>query len=208
MASPVAHSFAGFWTFLLLVQRRGLGLTQPWRTRLAQVSVLTLVANLADFDFVPELLFRRDYHRGFSHSLVAAIIAALVFAGIWKIAGAFWRSAAIYFVAYGSHLLIDFFTGLKLGWNHSGSGIPLLWPSPEKDFASLFVLVYGVRHGSIAAIFSLANLRAICYDTLVCGTLTAVLLAWRARYMLKQPAMNSPVETTRPTLHHSIVQPK
>jgi membrane-bound metal-dependent hydrolase YbcI (DUF457 family) len=189
MASPVAHSFAGLWTFLLLADRLKLHLIEQWRKRLAQLGMLVLVANLADFDFIPELLFRQDYHRGFSHSLLSPVTAAFFLAGLWKIAGTFWASAGIYFIAYASHLLVDFFTGLQLGWNHSGSGIPLFWPFwPNTDFASLLVLVYGVRHGGLEAILSLANLRAVCYDMLVCGSLTAVLLLWRARYLLKMPS--------------------
>ena len=192
MASPIAHSFAGLWTFLLLAQRMKARLGNQWHNGLRRLCLLVLVANLADLDFVPELLSGKDFHRGFSHSLLAAIIAAFVFAGLWRIAKSFWASAGIYFIAYASHLLIDFFSGVELGWNHTASGIPLFWPWPDKDFGSLLVLDYGVRHGSFAAIFSLANLRAICYDMCLYGTITAALLLWRARYVLKQRGGRAP----------------
>jgi hypothetical protein len=86
-------------------------------------------------------------------------------------------------------LLIDFFTGAYLGWNHSASGIPFFWPWPDTNtnFASLLVLDYGVRHGSFSALVSSANVRAVFYDLCVYGTLTMVLLLWRARYVLKKP---------------------
>jgi inner membrane protein len=207
MASPVAHSFAGFWTFLLLT-RRCQNITGQWLKRLGQLGMLVFVANLADFDFLPELISRKDFHRGFSHSLLAAALAAILFAGLWRIAGSFWTSAGIYFIAYASHLLIDFFTGLELGWNHSGSGIPLFWPWPTKDFGSLLVLDYGVRHGSLAAIVSLANLRAACYDLCLFGTITAVLLLWRARYVLKKPRTSSPSGRTGCLLHTEGAHPE
>jgi membrane-bound metal-dependent hydrolase YbcI (DUF457 family) len=193
MASPVAHSFAGFWTFLLLITRDRAA-SSRWLKRLGQLCMLVFVANLADFDFLPELLFRQDIHRGPSHSLLAAIVAALFFAAVWRITGAFWGSAGIYFIAYGSHLLIDFFSGRDLGWNHSASGIPFFWPwpSPHTNFASLLVLDYGVRHGSLSALVSFANLRAIVYDLCLYGTITTVLLLWRARYVLKKPGSDSP----------------
>src|SRR5438270_6455939 len=37
--------------------------------------------NLADLHFIPELLFHRDYHHGFSHSLLAPILPS--FALTW-----------------------------------------------------------------------------------------------------------------------------
>ena len=154
-------------------------LCEQWRRYMGQLCLLVFVANLADFDFLPELLFHKDYHRGFSHSLLAAVLASSVLTWIWKIATSFWPSFAIYFAAYGSHLAIDFFTGMQLGWNHSGSGIPLFWPCPGNDLSSPLILIYGVDHGSISAIFSLANLRAICYDLLFFGSITTALLLGR-----------------------------
>ena len=192
MASPVAHSFAGFWTFVILIVRRNA--SGRWLRRLGQLCMLVFVANLADFDFLPELLFRQDIHRGPSHSLLAAVVAALFFATLWRITGTFWSSVGVYFIAYGSHLLIDFFTGLDLGWNHSASGIPLLWPWPSThtNFASLLVLDYGVHHGSLSALVSFANLRAVVYDLCLYGTITVVLLLCRARYVLKKPGSDAP----------------
>jgi membrane-bound metal-dependent hydrolase YbcI (DUF457 family) len=192
MASPVAHSFAGFWTFLILIGRYR-NRTARWLERSCQLCMLVFVANLADLDFLPELFFHRDIHRGPSHALLAAVLAGIVFAGIWRIAGTFWASACVYFVAYASHLLIDFFTGGYLGWNHSASGIPLFWPWPgaRVNVASLLVLDYGVRHGSLSALFSPANLRAVCYDLSVYGTITILLLLWWARYVLKKPGSSS-----------------
>jgi membrane-bound metal-dependent hydrolase YbcI (DUF457 family) len=197
MASPVAHSFVGLWTFLFLAKELGVRVTQQWRRRMGELCLLVFVANLADFDFVPELYFHRDFHRGFSHSLLATVIAALVFPLFWRIAGSFRASARIYFIAYASHLVIDFFTGHQLGWNHSGSGIPLLWPWPKGDVGSLLVLDYGVRHGSFGSIFSLANVRAVCYDLCLFGTITAGVLLWRAQYVLKKPTVSPPAENPR-----------
>jgi len=189
MASPVAHSFAGFWTFLLFAEQMKIRLHEQWRRYRGQLCLLVLVANLADFDFLPELLFHKDYHRGFSHSLLAAILVSLTLAWTWKIAGTFWRSFGIFFAAYGSHLAIDFFTGVQLGWNHSGSGIPLFWPWPGNDLSSQLILIYGVTHGSVSAIFSVANLHAICYDLVFFGSITTALLLWRTQYILNNRNM-------------------
>jgi inner membrane protein len=186
MASPVAHTFAGFWTFLLFAERTKIQLRGEWRRYAGHLCLLAFVANLADLDFLSELLFHKNYHRGFSHSLLAAILASLALTWIWKIAGTFWLSVLIYFAAYGSHLVIDFFTGTHLGWNHSSFGVPLFWPLSTRDVGSGLVLVYGVTHGSMSALFSLANLRAVCYDFVVFGTITGGLVLWRAREVLNK----------------------
>jgi|SRR5207248_3115982 len=73
MVSPVAHTFAGFWTFLLFAERTKIRLRDEWRRYAGYLCLLVFVAKLADLDFIPELLFQKDYHRGFSHSLLAAI---------------------------------------------------------------------------------------------------------------------------------------
>ena len=185
MASPIAHSLAGFWMFLVFVGRSKFRLISQWRKFLPHLCVLVLVANLPDFDVILGLAIGRDLHHGFSHSLAAATLVALACSCLWKIAEGFWRSAALYFAAYCSHLLIDLFTGVELGWTHSGSGIPLLWPLPKKGFSSPLILVYGVRHGSFWKVFSEGNLRTGCYELLVFGGITIVLLVWRARYVRK-----------------------
>lgn len=190
MASPVAHSFAGLWSFLLLAQQRKIRLSDQWRRYLGQLCLLVLLANLADFDFIAGLIVGRDLHRGFTHSLLAAILAALAFGWLWRIAESFWASVAISFTAYGSHLLIDFFTGTDLGWTHTGTGLPLFWPLPKIDFSSPLVLVYGVRHGTVSAVLSFSNIRSACFDLLVFGGLTLLLLVGSARYVLKRGAIS------------------
>jgi len=77
MASPVAHSFAGFWTFLLLTARLKVRLATACRQYLPQLVLLVLLANLADVDFLFGLGVGADLHHGFIHSLAAAVFVAL-----------------------------------------------------------------------------------------------------------------------------------
>src|SRR5947208_5596300 len=170
MASPIAHSFAGFWTFLLLTARLRVRLVTACRQYLPQLVLLVLLANLADIDF----LF--GVHRSFTHSLAAAVFVALAVNYVWRIAGSFWRSAGLYFLAYSSHLLIDLCTGTKLGWNATASGIPLFWPW-KKDFSSPLVLVVGVKHKDLPALFSMQNLQSSLYELFIFGVFTVALLA-------------------------------
>lgn len=184
MASPVAHSFAGFWTFLLFLGRSRLHiLSNHWR-ELRQVAMLIFVANLPDFDFILSLVARgnlNDLHHEFTHSLLAGAAVAVVLALIWPMAITFLRSALLYFAAYGSHLVIDFFTGTPLGWSKSDSGIPLFWPASHK-FHSPFILMLGVQHKDVLRLWSIDNALSAGYELLLCTAITAVILLIRSRY--------------------------
>jgi len=195
MASPIAHSFAGFWTFLIFANRLRIRLLEQWRQYLPELILVILLANLPDFDFFISLavLGNDHLHRELTHSLVAGAFVALTFACVWRITKRFWESVILYFTAYGSHLLIDFCTGNKLGLTRSGSGIPLLWPS-HKEFSSPLILFPGVRHGTLGAIFSMDNLWTALYELLTFGAITVIVLALRA-LLLRQENYASPSRT-------------
>jgi membrane-bound metal-dependent hydrolase YbcI (DUF457 family) len=169
MASPIAHSFAGFWTFVSQRSHFKTRRTAHWRDHLLPLGVLILLANAPDLD----LLLGNGVHRGFTHSLTAAVVLSLALSCAWRIVPGFWRSAILYFTAYSSHLLIDFFTGTRIGWTNSGYGMPLFWPWP-KTFSSPLILIFGIRHKDFGALFSLDNLRACTYETLTFGAITVV----------------------------------
>ena len=150
---------------------------------LPQLVLLVVLANLADIDFLFGLGTEWNanaLHRGFTHSLVAAAFVTLVIASAWRIAGGFWRSAILYFSAYGSHLLIDVCTGTVLGWNNTAFGIPLFWPW-AKEFRSPLVMVLGVNHKDLPTLFSEVNVWSSLYEVLTFGSITLVLLALRVR---------------------------
>lgn len=182
MASPVAHSFAGLWTLLLFAKQMHLRLTLQWRSWVAKLGLLIVVANLPDFDFAISfaVLGNDKLHHEFTHSLTLALLVSLGLSYIWRIARSFWSTFAVYLTAYGSHLLIDLFTGSRLGWTGSGSGIPLFWPWPRK-FSSPLILIPGVRHGDLHALFSLKNASSAMYELLIFGGITALVLLIRAR---------------------------
>ena len=196
MASPIAHSFAGFWTFAYQRGHFKRQLTAHWRQCLLPLGVLILLANAPDLD----LLLGNAVHRGFTHSLAAATLVSLALSCVWRIAPGFWRSAIVYFIAYSSHLLIDFFTGTKIGWTNTGFGMPLFWPWP-KTFSSPLILIFGIHHKNFAALFSLDNLRACTYETLIFGAITVVAsVLWKRKLksrILRKAKLKS--RTNRPT---------
>ena len=179
MASPIAHTFAGFWTFLLLAAQLKTRVFAQWREWLPRLGVLVLLANLPDLDFLfPNA---KDLHHTFTHSLTFAILISLASSCVWRIVPGFWRSILLYFTAYGSHLFIDFFTGRNLGWTHSGYGMPLFWPW-SREFRSPFILTFGIRHKTFDLLFSLANVWACTYELLTCSAITLLILVlWKTR---------------------------
>jgi membrane-bound metal-dependent hydrolase YbcI (DUF457 family) len=182
VASPIAHTFAGVWTSLLLTHQLPYRALDWWRPYLPKLLVLIFLANLPDLDFVMELGFRaNELHRGFSHSLLAAVLVSVALGFVWRIVPSFWRSVLLYFAAYGWHLLIDICTGTHLGWTHTGYGIPLFWPW-QQQFASPLILAFGVRHANSATLFSIDNLRSCIYELFVCSAVTIVLLIlWKQK---------------------------
>ena len=191
MASPIAHTFAGFWTFLILAAQWKRWLAAQWRQWVPQLGVLILLANLPDLDFLPGWLDgdANQLHLSFTHSLTFAILISLALSSVWRIAPGFWRSALLYFTAYSSHLLIDFFSGIKIGWTYTGYGMPLFWPW-SKEFSSPLILTFGVRHKDFAALFSLDNVWSCTYELLTCSIITVVaLVLWQRR--LKSPSSES-----------------
>jgi len=188
MASPIAHSFAGFWTFLIFAKQLQIRLAAQWRQYLPQLGVLVLLANLPDFDFPISLalLGNGSLHHKFTHSLAAGVLVALAVSCMWRIVPGFWRSAMIYFTAYGSHLLIDLCTGLTLGWTNTGYGMPLLWPWP-KNCSSPLILVIGVRHKDLSALFGIDNFWSCGYELLIFGGITVVAFVLWERKLKSQP---------------------
>jgi membrane-bound metal-dependent hydrolase YbcI (DUF457 family) len=185
VASPVAHSFAGYWVFQFFAAQSKFRLLRPGRGNLLPLGILVVVANLPDFDFFLSLAIRgnlNDLHHGFTHSLPAAAFISVVLTFAWPIAATFWRSALVYFTAYSSHLLIDLCTGARLGWNNTGFGIPLFWPLSQ-HYSSPLILMIGVQHEELSALWSLQNVASGMYELAVCGAITAVFLVIRARYV-------------------------
>ncbi len=204
VASPVAHSIAGFWTFMLWAARSKVHLISACRRYLPQLILLVLLANLADIDVLFGLGVGTNadaFHRGFTHSFVAAFLVALAVSCVWRIAGSFRRSFTLYFLAYSSHLLIDLCTGTKLGWNSTASGIPLFWPW-KKDFSSPLVLIVGVKHKDLPMLFSMQNLQSSLYELFIFGVFTAALLALWVRHQ-KNQAMSHERETPARAVYNS-----
>ena len=115
MPMPVAHSLVGASLVAAVLPRAG---RARYRATLLTGVVL---ANAADLDFLFVAVFRsRAWHRGFTHSLVFALVVFLCL--LLALGRARAREAAAFGLAFASHSLLDFAT------TRDGGGLELLWP--------------------------------------------------------------------------------
>lgn len=112
---PVAHSLVGAGLVAAVLPREG---RAPYWVWLAAGAV---VANAADLDFLLAFaLGSRGWHRGFTHSLVFALVVFLCL--LVALGRRRARVAAAFGLAYASHVLLDFATTFQ------GGGVELFWP--------------------------------------------------------------------------------
>jgi inner membrane protein len=118
MPSPIGHTLAGCTVALAVIPP---GMPQAWEAW----AWCLISANLADVDFIPGLLMGnlRAFHRGASHSLLAALGVAVLGAALWTESSIPWLTRALLiFLTYGSHVGLDGLTpgrGVLLGWPFS-----------------------------------------------------------------------------------------
>ncbi len=135
MPFPVLHSFAGYSLYRVSVREDD----RDWKF----ASLCMVLANLADLDFLPGLAFGRSelFHRGFTHSLGAALFCGLVVAGLLSFFSkgySFTKSFLISVAAYSSHILLDSLNG-------PGTAMPVFWPLSLRRFAMPFSWSLGSR---------------------------------------------------------------
>ncbi|HXG83721.1 MAG TPA: metal-dependent hydrolase [Pyrinomonadaceae bacterium] len=85
------------------------------------------LANLADFDFLLVfVLHSKHWHRGFTHSIVFALLVGLLF--VLYLGKRRLREAAAFGLAFASHCFLDFVT------TKEGGGLELLFPFSGERF--------------------------------------------------------------------------
>lgn len=131
MSLPILHSFAGYGVYRI-------GQGDRAATSKKFLLYCILLANLPDFDFLPGVIIgdAAFFHRTFTHSFAACLIAALAGGLLWRFFGrmSFLRAAILSFVSYASHLILDLSgaapKGLQLMWPISTT----LYYGPRVDF--------------------------------------------------------------------------
>lgn len=168
MATPLGHVLAGYAIYgFARAPKAG---EQPG---LALLGVFMAAA--PDLDLIPGLVVGLPvlYHGGISHSLGFAVLTSLGAAGIFRMRGkAFLPALALGFLAYSSHLFLDW-----LGPDgRPPYGIPVFWPVSSETFISPVPVLPGVRHAGVTSasisewiqgILSWHNVSAIAIEAAV-----------------------------------------
>ena len=114
MPLPVAHGLLGASIVVALHP-------QPTRRSLIPLLAGAFLANAADLDFLLVFaLHSRAWHRGFSHSIMLALVVGLIF--VLSLGRRQIREAIAYGFAFASHGILDYLT------TKEGGGVELLWP--------------------------------------------------------------------------------
>jgi inner membrane protein len=115
MPLPVAHGLMGASIVAAIYPQR--------RARRLFIALLVgaFVANAADLDFLLVFaLHSKAWHRGFSHSIIFALLVCLLFA--LSVGKRYVKEALAYGLAFASHGVLDYLT------TKEGGGVELLWP--------------------------------------------------------------------------------
>jgi membrane-bound metal-dependent hydrolase YbcI (DUF457 family) len=132
MPLPISHSIVGASIVAAIHP-------QPTKRYYAPLFMGAFLANAADLDFILVFLFQsKAWHRGFTHSILFALLVCLSFV---LILGRRHTKAALAFgLAYSSHFILDYATtkngGVELFWFFSSEMWKLGWfglsESPSK----------------------------------------------------------------------------
>ncbi|MCU0238156.1 MAG: metal-dependent hydrolase [Pyrinomonadaceae bacterium] len=113
MPLPIAHSLLGASIIALIYPKTEKRIWIPF-------TIGVILANAADFDFaIVFLLGSKEWHRGFSHSILFAIIISLSIFLSYRFKRI--KESFAFSLAFASHFLLDFVT------TKIGDGIQLFW---------------------------------------------------------------------------------
>lgn len=118
MPLPLGHTAIGLAAYELSTNHNS------ERFSLKSIIILTVLANMPDFDVVVGLLIKCNgnvFHRGPSHSIIFALIVGFLASRAWKVSSQIPRiNFGVCFLIILSHVLADFFFTL--------SPVSFFWP--------------------------------------------------------------------------------
>ena len=163
MCTPFAHALAGY-TFIALAEPQ---MASDIRGNLKTFGAGFIFGTLADADFLVAYHTHNPVlqHHYFTHS-VPFVIALGAF--LYLVLKLFMKTGVLRMAlaltgAYGTHLMLDYFT-------HDGSapiGIPLAWPFSHKHFVAPVEFFLSIHRGSMQALFGLHNFVALFREALI-----------------------------------------
>jgi inner membrane protein len=169
MPSPIVHAVAGY------ALAKFLPLEQPRSHRLQQwkfpIFYSVFMAAAADLDFIPQLLFGGNFHRGLSHSLLFTLlfsaIAAFVASCWWK--NSYQKLFGCSLILYGSHLLLDYFS--------SGRGIKVFLPFVDRFYKAPITLFPGLHYSE--GLWHSSHLPTLIFEFVLCTIVLGGIWGWK-----------------------------
>jgi len=179
MPLPIGHALAGL---AFARSRPGFFFKSSWRDAIFFI----FLANLPDADFLPGILLGQPnlFHHGIFHSLGAALAVSLLGGCFFQLRKKrFWPAAAVIFLVFYSHLLLDFFARDFV----APYGLPLFWPFSGRYFIASRPIFINVIRSSRAddffiSLFNGHNLAAAGREIMILGGVLIAVL-W-ARHLL------------------------
>ena len=162
-----------------------------WRLLL----LLVILANVPDVDFLPGLLVgnaNQFHHHYFSHSLGAAIVVGVLTAFFYtrRTDRKFAVYLGLFFGAYFSHLVLDYFTADT----SEPVGLPMFWPLTSEYFYSpktIFMAVHkiGASEQFFQSLFVLHNVGVLLWEAVVFVPILTIikLVKSRKKYLSRTP---------------------
>ncbi len=183
MALPIAHATAGFLIHRLDGRRTRL---QGWLRALVYMAI----ANSPDADFLIGFALGAPglYHRGVSHTLVAAIVFGAVAALISRAAlrDRWWPAAVAFGSVYASHLVVDALTIDA----RPPVGAAFFWPFSDAYYGAPVTLFHEIlidgqsRLGFVDSILQWRTAAVLGRELAIAAVITMGVLAvqsvWRA----------------------------
>jgi len=172
MALPIAHAAAGYLVARAARRPPGSGRSSigAWR----RAAVFMIIGNLPDLDFLIGFAIGRPglVHRGFSHTLLAAVlfgIATGAFAS-WRGRERFTPAALALGAAYASHILLDWLSNDT----RPPLGVMALWPFSYDYYKASIEIFPPVSRRYWESRFWIYNLRAVVVEVIVLAPITAL----------------------------------
>jgi hypothetical protein len=162
MPSPIGHALAGLSVHALTAR------DEAERREPLRLALIVGAALAPDLDLLLNLMDGRNHHQGPSHSIGAAVLAALAVTTFGVLAGRreAWRLGAWAGVGWLSHLALDF---LSIDTSPP-IGLPLLWPVATGYYKSPWPLFLDIgRTLNLATVVH--NAMAVAWEIVVLGPL-------------------------------------
>lgn len=171
MPSPIAHTVTGATLAYLHPSTPRNPLTRKYASRILGVLAL---ANLADLDFIPQLLTSVRVHHTFSHSLVFALglCSLITFLVYWLGIGSPGASFSLLAAVYGSHVILDMLGG--------GPGVSFWWPFSFESVRAPVQLFPNVDYGS--GLIASTHIRFLVFESVYSAVLIGLSLIAKRQY--------------------------